>query len=232
LCQTSLVKPAVLFALAACGAAQHPAPREGTVVGLARDHDSGDPVAHAELRLRVQGDVRGRAATSGKQGAFAFEHVPPGRYSLSASFAGQPVNVDNITVAAGKTAVVDVTFTLGQPDPVMVDFGNAKEGAIDRYHPTHHAATTGIIEGTVTDSGSRERVGGAVVTATAGGDSLTAVTDDQGRYHFDTVQPGTYVVSAYYSIGGRGQIEIRRSDIAVAGGEGVIVPIWIEIAKQ
>jgi hypothetical protein len=226
------VKPVVLFVLAACGAAQHPAPREGTVVGLARDHDSGDPVAHAELRLRVQGDVRGRAATSGKQGAFAFDHLPPGRYSLSASFAGQPVNVENIDVAAGKTAVVDVTFTLGQPDPVMVDFGNPKEGAIDRYHPTHHATQTGVLEGTVTDHGSRERIGGAVVTATGGGDVLTAVTDDQGRYRFDAVEPGTYVVSAYYSVAGRGQIEIRRSDIAVAGGEGVIVPIWIEIAKQ
>jgi hypothetical protein len=226
------VKLAVLFALAACGAPQHPAPREGSIVGLARDHDSGDPVAHAELRLRIQGDVRGRAATSGAQGAFAFDHLPPGRYSLSASFAGQPVSVENIDVAAGKTAVVDVVFTLGQPDPVTVDFGNAKEGAIDRYHPSHHAAGTGLIEGTVSDSGSRERIAGAVVTATRDGDALTAVTDDQGRYHFDAVEPGTYVISAYYSVSGRGQIEIRRSDIAVAGGEGVIVPLWIESAKQ
>jgi uncharacterized surface anchored protein len=232
LCQTSLVKPAVLFVLAACGAAQHPAPREGTVVGLARDHDSGDPVAHAELRLRVQGDVRGRAATSGKQGAFAFEHLPPGRYSLSASFAGQPVNVDNITVAAGKTAVVDVTFTLGQPDPVMVDFGNAKEGAIDRYHPAHHAQATGIIEGTVSDAGTHERVAGAVITAARGTNALQGVTDDQGRFRFDDVEPGTYVVSAYYSIAGHGQIEQRRSDIAVAGGEGVIVPLFIELTRQ
>ncbi len=62
--------------------------------------------------------------------------------------------------------------------------------------------------------------------------ALPAVTDDEGRYRFDDVEPGTYVVSAYYSIGGRAQFEIRRSDIAVAGGEAVIVPIWIEVAKQ
>lgn len=228
------MKLAVLLVLAGCGAAQRPVPREGAVAGLARDHDSGDPVAHAALRLRAQGDVRGRSATSSAQGAFAFEHLPPGRYSLSASFAGQPVNVDNIDVAAGKTAVVDVTFTLGKPDPITVDFGDPKEGEIDRYRPAHHAADSGVIEGTVTDSGSRERVPGAVVTASRGRDTnaLQAVTDDQGRYRFDPVSPGTYEVSAYYSITGRGQMEIRRSDIAVAGGEGVIVPLWIESAKQ
>jgi uncharacterized surface anchored protein len=230
------VKLVVLFVLAACGAAQHRAapPTQGSITGLARDHDSGDPVAHAEIRLRVAGDVRARSTTSNAQGTFAFDHLPPGRYDLSASFAGQPVAVDNIDVTAGKTAVVDVTFTLGKPDPVMVDFGNPKEGAIDRYRPKQHAATTGLIEGTVTDSGSRERVAGAVVTASRGPntDALTAVTDDQGRYRIDPVEPGTYSVSAYYSIGGRGQIEVRRMDITVAGGEGVIVPLWIESARQ
>jgi hypothetical protein len=226
------VKLAVVLVLAACGASQRPLPREGSIVGLARDHDSGDPVAHAELRLRIEGDVHGRAASSSAQGAFAFDHLPPGRYSLSASFAGQPITIDKIDVARGKTVVVDVTFTLGQPDPKHVSFGDAKDGAIDRFHPPHHAAGTGLIEGTVTDSGSRERIGGAVITALHDGDTLQTITDDQGRYQFDAVEPGTYVVSAYYSVGGRGQIEIRRSDIQVAGGEGVIVPIWIESAKQ
>ncbi len=226
------MKLAVVLVLAACGASQRPLPREGSIVGLARDHDSGDPVAHAELRLRIQGDVRGRAATSSAQGAFAFDHLPPGRYSLSASFAGQPITVDKIDVARGKTVVVDVTFTLGQPDPKHVSFGDARDGAIDRYHPDHHDASTGVIEGFVSDSGSRDRIPGAVVTALRAGDTLQTVTDDQGRYRFDDVQPGDYEVSAYYSVSGRGEIEIRRSDIAVAGGEGVIVPIWIEFAKQ
>ncbi len=228
------MKLAVLV-LAACGAAQHAAPpKEGAIAGVARDHDSGDPVAHAELRLRATGDMRARTAASDGKGAFTFDHVPPGRYDLSASFAGQPIAVDNIDVTAGKTAVIDVTFTLGRPDPVTVDFGNPKEGEIDRYRPAHHAQTTGVIEGTVTDVGTRDRVAGAVVTASRGPDTdaLQAVTDDQGRYRFEGIDPGTYVVSAYYSIGGRGQIEVRRSDIAVAGGEGVIVPLWIELAKQ
>jgi len=225
---------AVLVALAACGSAQHVAPPNvPSIAGVARDHDSGDPVAHATIVVRPEGVLtKARTVSSDAKGHFVIAGLPDGPYSLSASFAGQPVTVDHITVDRGKTAVVDLMFTLGKPDPITVDFGNPKEGAIDRYHPAHHSPATGVIEGVVTDAGSRDRVAGAVVTATQNGNALTAVTDDEGRYRFDDVQPGTYVVSAYYSIAGRGQIEIRRSDITVAGGEGVIVPLWIESAKQ
>jgi protocatechuate 3,4-dioxygenase beta subunit len=58
------------------------------------------------------------------------------------------------------------------------------------------------------------------------------VTDDNGRYRFDQLQPGTYAISAYYSIGGRAQIEVRRSDISVAAREGVLVPLYIEMSRQ
>ena len=224
---------AALFVLAACGSAQHPAPKLGSIVGVARDHDSGDPVSKATIVVRPEGALTAvRTLATDAKGHYVISGLGTGQFSLSASFAGQPVTVDHIAVARGRTAIVDVTFTLGKPDAVMVDFGNPKEGAIDRYHPSRHAATTGLVEGTVSEAGTRVRVAGAVVTATSGGNSLTAVTDDEGRYRFDDVPPGTYEVSVYYSIAGRGQIEIRRSDIAVAGGEGVIVPIWIEVARQ
>jgi hypothetical protein len=47
-------------------------------------------------------------------------------------------------------------------------------------------------------------------------------------YRFDPVPPGVYVVSAYYSVGNRGQIEVRRSDIEVDAAQGVRVPLWVE----
>ena len=52
-----------------------------------------------------------------------------------------------------------------------------------------------------------------------------------GRYRFDNVTAGTYAISAYYSIGGRGQIEVRRSDIAVGPYQGVLVPLFIELKR-
>lgn len=215
----------LLVLLVACGAAQRPRPTEGSIGGLVRDHASGEPVGMASLTLS-----NGLTATSAPDGLYAIDHVRPGRYTLVARFAGQPVTIKNIDVRAGSATFVDVTFTLGNPEPIVVDFGDPTQGAITRYKPKREVTR---IEGTVSEAGTRQRVSGAVVTAIGGprAEVLQTVTDAQGRYHFDAVEPGTYAVSAYYNIGGRGQIEVRRSDIVVERAEGVIVPIWVELTK-
>ena len=216
--------------LVACGGAQH-RPTNGGISGLARDHDSGDSIPGAEVRIRAKGDMQALRLHSGRDGHYNVGQLPPGLYSLNAWFAGQPINIENIQVRAGEPAIVDLVFTLGRPDPIDLDFGDPRIGAIDHYR---HADTS-LIEGTISDSATNDRVAGAVITAIGPGDTpttLQAVSDDQGRYRFDPVPPGTYTVSAYYSIGGRGQVEIRRSKIRVAAAEGVVVPLIIEIAKQ
>ncbi len=226
--------------LAACGAGGGGGPRGpkatlGTIAGLARDHDSGDPVSKAEIRVRAQGDIEPRLTLSNAHGLYDLDRLKPGVYQLTARFAGQPVDVMNIDVRAGETTYVDIVFTLGRPEPLRHDYGD-KAGAIDRYRPTNLGQTFAIIEGTVNDSSTRERVPGAAVTAVTNAgrtDELTlqTVSDDHGRYRFDSVVPGTYSISAYYSISGRGQIEVRRSEIAVAAAEAVIVPLWIEMGR-
>ncbi len=227
----------ILFGLtlAACGAAQIAAhPTTGSIVGLARDHDSGDPVALADLRLRAQGSFAPLVAHSASNGTYTFDHLEPGQYSLDATFAGQPVFVQNISVRVGNATFVDVVFTLGRPDPIHIDFGNWHDGEIEHYHPPRLGGQLAMIEGTISDTGSRDRVSGAVVTVSGGPNREVeqAVSDDAGRFKFDALAPGTYEVSAYYSISGRAQVEVRRSDVHVAGAEAAIVPLWIEIAKQ
>ena len=224
----------MLFVVAACGAPTHARATDGAIAGVARDHDSGTAVAKAQIHVRRVGDLAPRALVTAADGAYTLAHLAPGRYTLDASFAGQPIDVENIDVHAGETAVVDLVFTLGRPDAVHVDFGDPKSGAIDRYRPPHLAPTRAIIEGTVNDAGSHDRVAGAVITVVGAGavTALQTVSDDQGRYRFDAVTPGVYAVSAYYTIGGRAQIEIRRSDIHVDGSEAVVVPLWVELAPQ
>ncbi|HTR49354.1 MAG TPA: carboxypeptidase-like regulatory domain-containing protein [Kofleriaceae bacterium] len=228
--------PAIV--LAGCGASQRPAvANEGTIAGLARDHDTGDPIAKAEIRIRGAGEIAiARAATTDRAGLYEAPHLRPGRYTVTASFAGQPIEVDDITVRAGNIAVVDLTFTLGRPDPQYTVFSDPKSGAISRFRSPHVAAEAAIIEGSVADSATRAPVVGAAVTATgpgggAGSSTVETITDDLGHYRFELVPPGAYTVSAYYSIGGRGQIEVRRGGIEVDGGGGVIVPLWVELEK-
>lgn len=231
--------PAVRFLvvvfLAACATTQPVArPTTGGIAGLARDHDSGDPVAKAEIRVRARGRFEPFATMTSDRGQFDIQKLAPGHYTLSALFAGQPVEVSNIEVRAGEITTVDVNFTLGRPEPIQIDH-SAKGAQIDRYRPQNLAASSAaLIEGTVNDTATRQRVAGAVVTAVHGNDIATTqqtVSDDFGRYRFEAVPPGVYSISAYYSISGRGQIEVRRSGIEVASSEAVVVPLWIEMQR-
>ncbi len=229
----------LLLVVAACGgsAATHtsgPRRTTGGIAGLARDHDSGDPVAKAEIRVRATGQFKPLQTVSSDRGLFDIQELRPGKYTLSALFAGQPVEVTNIEVRAGEITMVDVTFTLGRPEPIQYDY-NIKGAEIDRYRPKALASKPlALIEGTVNDMSTRLRVPGAVVTAVQDNNVATTqqtVSDDSGRYRFDEVRPGTYAISAYYSIGGRAQIEVRRSGIEVASSEAVVVPLWIEMQR-
>ncbi|MDX2092842.1 MAG: carboxypeptidase-like regulatory domain-containing protein [Kofleriaceae bacterium] len=214
----------------ACGGPQRPPrPTEGAIAGLARDHDSGDPVARAEIRLVAPGK-KPLVTSSNDHGIYHIDRVPPGTYEVRAVFAGQPIEIRNVVVTAGQASYVDVVFTLGRPEPLRGDY-NDRASQIDRYKPRGLAETVSMIEGTVSDAGTRERIPGAVVTAVRNGETEQTITDEHGRYRFETLAPGTYAISAYYSIGGRGQIEVRRGDIAVAGAEAVIVPLWIELTR-
>lgn len=218
--------------LVACGGAgvRTARPTLGAIAGLARDHDSGDPVAKADIRIRAQGDMSPKVTTTSDRGLYDLDHLPPGRYQLTARFAGQPVDVVNIDVRAGETSYVDIVFTLGRPEPLRVDYGD-KAGEITRYRPPNLGAGVSIIEGTVNDTSTRERVPGAVVTAVLAELTQQTISDEHGRFRFDGIAPGTYAVSAYYSISGRGQIEVRRSDIEVGAAEAVSVPLWIEMTR-
>jgi hypothetical protein len=215
-----------LVALTACAGTQRPRPTTGSLAGLARDQGTGEPVGMASLELST-----GMRTMTDTAGLYAIDHLKPGRYTMVATFAGQPITIKNIDVHAGEATFVDVTFTLGDPDPIIVDYGDPTQGAITHYRPKRAIA---LIEGVVSELQTRERVEGAVVTAVGGPreETLQTVTDRHGRYRFDSIDPGTYVISAYYNIGGRGQIEVRRSDIEVGRAQGVMVPIWVELAKQ
>lgn len=233
----AVVLAVVTLALGLAGACGGPRPlarpTTGTIAGLARDRDSGDPIAKAQIHVRASGQMKPWSAVSSDRGLYDVDRLAPGRYSLSAAFAGQSVDVVNIDVRAGETTMVDLVFTLGQPEPIKIDYAAPEVSEIDRYRPRGLADTISVIEGTVNDTGTRRRVVGAVVTAVGADITQTqqTISDDQGRFRFDAIPPGTYSVSAYYSIGGRGQIEVRRSGIDVAGAEAVIVPLWIEMSR-
>ena len=64
---------------------------------------SGDPIPGAAVQI----DELGRMTTSGAEGTFRFENVPPGTYHVSIHSAGYSTRRTEVTVAAA--AQIDVT---------------------------------------------------------------------------------------------------------------------------
>jgi hypothetical protein len=218
----------------ACGARGRP-PKDpfGAVGGIVVDAGTGDPVGMASITLHTESGKTVGKAVSKTSGLYDLEKVTPGRYEIHAVFAGQPLRVRNVVIVAGRMNYIDLVFTLGSVEPLDVDYGDPRQAAITRFRPSSITAGTGLIEGTVSAFGTKERLVGVVVTATS--NAMPApqqvVSDDRGAYRFTELLPGAYTVSAYYAMGGRAQIEVQRNSIAVAAGDGVRVPLVIELSE-
>jgi hypothetical protein len=58
--------------------------------------------------------------------------------------------------------------------------------------------TTGAIAGRVTDQETGEPMVGVTVVATAGRDTVTTISEEDGTFRFTSLVPGTYLVTFYY----------------------------------
>ena len=226
----------LLVLLVACGTAggmkgSARRPTEGAITGLARDGDSAEPLGAADIRIQGPNGIELRGV-SGRDGMYTVDPVKPGRYTVVGTYAGQTVTTTNVQVDAGEATYVDIQFTPSRPAPYTIDYTDPELSQIRKYVTKDNRT---LIEGTVSDSKSRNRIPGAVVTmfgpAGPTADTLQTVTGDDGRYTFDPVTPGVYVVSAYYSVAGHGQIEVRRGDIHVEAGNDIDVPLFIEATR-
>jgi hypothetical protein len=247
---------ATVLLLAACSQPRRPTPpAEGTLSGLVRTADTGAPVTDVRIVVRRAGDAADAPAIeqrSGSDGAYVVPRLAPGEYDVKVYRDDRPIGDQRIAIEAGRITGLDLAAP-AEADPAdpadTADTNAAADGdhtsapadavvAVDttrnaplwRYRPLDGDATVATIEGTVSEEGERTRLGGAVITVTdrAGGLIADAITDDDGRFRIERLAPGGYVVSAYYTLIGRGQFEIRRNDVDVAAGEVVVVPLAIE----
>src|SRR5512139_1338376 len=79
--------------------------------------------------------------------------------------------------------------------------------------PAHaQSATSGAIQGVITDSKSGEKLAGVTVTVTSPSlqGAQTAITDENGFFKISELPPGEYLVTYYYL-----EITVERSGITV-----------------
>lgn len=223
---------AAASAVAGCGRGSPPAsaPREGMLAGIIRTSDTGQPVSDAVVVLRRPGQLQPVEERTSGTGAYMIPRLPPGSYQVKVYRDQRTLGDEQVRIEAGKVTGLDLAVSPRAGDEHAVAVDVAAGAPLWVFRPPDADPLRGVIEGTVAEHGGRTRLGGAVVTVADGSGALVdqAVSDDDGRFRLDGLAPGAYVVSAYYTLLGRGQFEIRRTDVRVGAGEVVVVPLAIE----
>jgi len=141
-------------------------PKPGSITGRVYDSSTGLGASGATVAFSV-GSVT-TSATADGNGNYAFSNVTEGSYSLTASGSGYVSQTASVAVAPG-TAVTQ-NFAL----PLL----------------------PGSISGQVTDATTGTAIGGAIVSYTVTGTTVSATTNGNGNYNLTNVPPGTYTLTA------------------------------------
>ena len=193
-----------------------PAPATGTgrIAGVVVDAKA-QPVRSAVVRLTSADLPGGRATVSNDDGAFAFDALPAGRFSLTAS---KP---------AYLTAAYGAVRPGGTGTPIALAAGQQLTGV------TLNMPRGGAITGVIRDENGAPVPGLMVYVMRPNAPPTTALsrdeayTDDRGVYRIFGLSPGTYYVTADRrssgGIGGVGvmsSIEIDATFARLQRGEG------------
>jgi hypothetical protein len=204
----------------------------GGITGLTWDRDTGYAIAGAQIRA-VGPSALPVLAISAPGGMFDVTGLAAGHYTLHGEWNGQTVEVHDVEVVTGEVTFAKLPFTPAHPELTISDDATSLS-RITRSHRDELGAA-GRIEGFVIDGTSHATIAGAVVTVRVPADPSRAVqqtsSDERGAFHIDGVAPGSYEISAYYSVAQHGQIEVRRGSVEVGAGDVVDVPLIIEAAR-
>jgi protocatechuate 3,4-dioxygenase beta subunit len=167
------------------------APSRGAIQGHVLQSKSGEPVKKALVVLR-RGQEPGTGALTDASGAFRFDDLEPGPYTLSIERTGFVLDPESERTV--------VTVKPGQEESEL----------------TLKMNRAGAISGRVLDSDGEPITGAAVqvvpVNQKKGGvSSLNAVTNDRGEYRAFNIPPGKYRIAVSYAPGfQQRQIKMQR----------------------
>ena len=186
-----------------------PTPVFGTVTGLITD-STGKPLAGAFVEispapatktgaaslgsttLPVRPPTRVQFVTTDSNGQYTFAQVPTGSYIITAAAKGyQKGTSAPFTVSQGKNTAPTVALTAA-PTPV---FGSVTGTVTDSTGKPIAGALVEISPPVLPLGGSGQ--GGSTPIIIPPGPIQIAKTDSNGKYTFDMVQTGTYIVSAW-----------------------------------
>ncbi|HNT35614.1 MAG TPA: carboxypeptidase-like regulatory domain-containing protein, partial [bacterium] len=182
-------------------------PTFGTLVGVVTDQSTGDPIIGAELVLWRQNFGAFARTISGEEGRFEFSRITAGEYILKAYMRGYVGFHTPVTVLANETVTQSVELVPVTNPPTATP--RPEPTQTPKPEPTRTPSPTptstprpelGSISGVVqtgSSSGALVPVPDAVVKLIRPDTSewiRTQRTDSRGRYWFENVPGGVYVL--------------------------------------
>lgn len=192
-------------------------PGNGTLEGVVIDVATDRPISFADVDVFAEdsGELAGQT-TSDQAGRYTVPDLPPGSYRVVVRFS-------NLTTEARG-----VSLFADRPTPLRVQMSSDPGGGpLESREQTGNSH--GSIEGVVLDGVRGEPLGGATVEVSSDKltDPLFTIADEAGRFRIAGLSPDTYLVSVYYSLVDKGNIEVRRSGVVVE--RGVATKLTLEL---
>ncbi len=202
----------------------------GAINGIVRDGPTSTPLSFVTVTATRPGADPASVST-GSDGHYRLSGLRAGRYNVIFYYAQRTEQRHSVSVRVRGTTRLDLSFGSGHGPgaaPVAAAGGASIRGVSKRR------AATGGIEGAIVDGQTKQRLPGAVVAATTPNavDAVLAIADDTGRYHLPSLVPGTYVLSVYYHLSDRGNIEVRRSGVKVRRGELIEIDLVLDVQPE
>jgi hypothetical protein len=195
-------------------------PGSGTLEGVVIDVAADRPVSFAEVAVYAEdtGELAGTTTTD-QRGRYKVPDLPPGSYRVVVSFSNLTSESRGVSLFADR------------PTPLRVELSTDPGGGpLESREAT--GASHGSIEGVVLDGVRGDPLGGATieVSSRSMADPLFTIADERGHFRVAGLAAGTYVVSVYYSLVDKGNIEVRRSGVVVE--RGVVTRLTLELDTE
>lgn len=85
----------------------------GRLYGIVTASPFGKPLVGATVSIESSALPGGESTTTGDDGAYAFEELPPGLYQVAFFYSSQSWTVMNVVIEAGKATVRNEVFKTG-----------------------------------------------------------------------------------------------------------------------
>lgn len=187
-----------------------PEPTTGTLKGQVTDAENGTPLETAKVAVDDE-DTGERLKTvfTGADGSYEITDLEPGDIFIQVSKTGFVSAVANATVQPGVALLFD---------PALIPEEENLDGEVDE-EPLPDTATTGELQGVVTDAEAGLALSGASIGVT-GSISATTISATDGTYAIQDITPGEITVTVSLA----GYLSVTATGSVAAGNAIVFNP--------